>query len=40
VPWITDGHAAKRLHSLGQHVDQFQLLACVFVEQQVQLIEG
>ena len=40
VARIADGDAAQRLDALGDHVDQFELLAGVLVEEQVQLVEG
>jgi hypothetical protein len=40
VPRIGDGDATQRLHPLGHEVDQHELLTGVFVEQQVELVEG
>ncbi|GAB3975846.1 hypothetical protein GCM10027615_44150 [Plantactinospora veratri] len=39
VPGIADRHPAERLHPLGEHVDERQLLAGVLVQQQVELVK-
>jgi hypothetical protein len=40
VAHLGDCHPAKLLDPFGQRVNQFQLLASVLVEQQMQLLEG
>jgi hypothetical protein len=39
VPGIAHGDATESLYPLGNRVDQLDLLACVFIEQQVELVE-
>ncbi len=36
---VADSDAAERLDALGDHVDQFELLAGVLVQEQVELVE-
>jgi hypothetical protein len=37
---VANGNAAQGLHPLGDLVDDLELLAGVFVQQQMQLVEG
>ena len=40
MPRVADADPAEHLDALGEHVDQLELLLGVFVEQEMELVEG